>query len=65
MDPVRNETKTCLEPCRDFSYHIQTTMSSYPALPTFIYSQQSCILLVKFLEACKDPARKVNIIMSE
>ena len=36
-------------------------MSSYPAQPTFIYSQQSCVLLIKFFEACKDQARKVSI----
>ena len=37
IDPVRNKSMKCLEPCRDFSYHIQTTVSSYPARPTFIF----------------------------
>ena len=53
----RNEKKKCLEPCRDFSYKIQSTMSSYPAQPTFIYSRESCILLTKFIQVCKDQAR--------
>ena len=51
------EERPCLEPCTDQQYSVTTATSAYPAQPTFPFSKEACLLVIKFFEKCKVSAR--------
>ena len=53
IDPFTNEKLKCLQPCSDNQYSMKTSTSGFPAKATFHYSQEACVLLLKFFEKCK------------
>ena len=53
-DPITTNYVDCLQSCSDQTNLIQSTASDFPAKPTFPASQEFCVLLLKFVDQCKD-----------
>ena len=60
FDPFQLRNKTCLQGCEDQLYQVQTTTSTYPAEPIFEQLKDYCLLILKFVEQCKVPVKKVS-----
>ena len=60
-DPVHSKYVTCQQSCTDQTNAVQTTMSDYPAKPTFTHSTEFCMLLVKFVDQCKDEYKRTSL----
>jgi hypothetical protein len=52
---------TSLQSCTDQTNSLQTTMSQFPAEPTFSSSPEFCILMVKFVDKCKDQYKAASL----
>ena len=60
FDPFQLRNKSCLQGCEDQLHQVQTTTSTYPAEPIFDQLKDYCLLIIKFVEQCKVPVRKVS-----
>ena len=60
-DPVHSKYVTCQQSCTDQTNSVQTTMSDYPAKPTFPHSSEFCMLVVKFVDQCKDEYKRTSL----
>lgn len=60
-DHVHNRKVSCLSSCSDQTNMVLTTQAQYPARPIFSTSSEFCMLMVKFVDQCKEQEKSTSL----
>merc|ERR1719233_948925 len=61
FDPFQQKNKSCYQSCEDQHQQVQTTTLNYPAEPIFSKLKDYCLLMLKFVDQCRAPVKKVSL----